>query len=134
MDEHKSKYEKGFTYFDDRGTKITLLEWVNVFNDSTNPNSILYRWKVKCEAFGIISEAWTDDCWIDVYTKKAFLNKQTNKILYYDQVDIIPKEENTYRLELIDELIEMYENPQNSNKEWKDAIIRVAREKGYGKK
>jgi hypothetical protein len=26
----------------------------------------------------------------------------------------------------------MYENPDNSNKEWKDAIIEVAREKGYG--
>jgi len=41
-------------------------------------------------------------------------------------------EENRYRVELISELIDMYEHPENSNEEWKKAIIEVAREKGYG--
>ena len=41
-------------------------------------------------------------------------------------------EESRYRVELIDELINMYEHPENSNDEWKKAIIEVAREKGYG--
>lgn len=41
-------------------------------------------------------------------------------------------EENRYRVELITELINMYEHPEDSNEEWKKAIIEVAREKGYG--
>ena len=41
-------------------------------------------------------------------------------------------EESQYRLDLINELINIYEHPEDSNKEWKDAIIGVAREKGYG--
>ena len=41
-------------------------------------------------------------------------------------------EEIQYRIDLINELINIYEHPEDSNKEWKDAIIGVAREKGYG--
>jgi tRNA uridine 5-carbamoylmethylation protein Kti12 len=41
-------------------------------------------------------------------------------------------EESRYRVDLIAELINMYEHPENSNDEWKKAIIEVAREKGYG--
>ncbi len=41
-------------------------------------------------------------------------------------------EESRYRIDLINELINIYEHPEDSNKEWKDAIIGVAREKGYG--
>jgi len=41
-------------------------------------------------------------------------------------------EESRYRVELIAELINMYEHPEDSNDEWKKAIIEVAREKGYG--
>ena len=41
-------------------------------------------------------------------------------------------EESRYRVELIAELINIYEHPENSNDEWKKAIIEVAREKGYG--
>ena len=40
--------------------------------------------------------------------------------------------ESRYRVELIAELINMYEHPEDSNDEWKKAIIDVAREKGYG--
>jgi len=41
-------------------------------------------------------------------------------------------EESQYRIDLINELINIYEHPEDSNKEWKDAIVSVAREKGYG--
>lgn len=41
-------------------------------------------------------------------------------------------EESQYRIDLINELINIYEHPEDSNKEWKDAIIGVARDKGYG--
>ena len=41
-------------------------------------------------------------------------------------------EDGQYRLDLINELINNIEHPEDSNKEWKDAIICVAREKGYG--
>lgn len=41
-------------------------------------------------------------------------------------------EESQYRIDLINELINIYEHPEDSNKEWKEAIIGVAREKGYG--
>jgi len=41
-------------------------------------------------------------------------------------------EENQYKVALIAELINIYEHPEDSNKEWKDAIISIARDKGYG--
>lgn len=41
-------------------------------------------------------------------------------------------EENRYRVELIAELIEMQEHPENSNIEYKNTIIAAAREKKYG--
>ena len=41
-------------------------------------------------------------------------------------------EESQYRIDLINELINIHEHPEDSNKEWKGAIIGVAREKGYG--
>lgn len=41
-------------------------------------------------------------------------------------------EENIYRVELITELINMYEHPEDSNEEWKKSIVEVARKKGYG--
>ncbi len=37
-----------------------------------------------------------------------------------------------YETDLINELINIYEHPEDSNKEWKDAIISRARENGYG--
>lgn len=83
----KSRYQKGFTFYDNRGIKVTLVEWVklpSVFGD-------LYRWKAKFEGLGVVADGWTDDKWIDVYTKKAFLNEQTHQIVYYDSVDITPK-------------------------------------------
>ena len=45
---------------------------------------------------------------------------------------LLSDEESQYRLDLINELINIYEHPEDSNKGWKDAIISVAREKGYG--
>jgi hypothetical protein len=38
-------------------------------------------------------------------------------------------EESRYRVELIAELINMYEHPENSNDEWKKVIVEMAREK-----
>lgn len=83
-----SKYEPGFSYRDNRGAKITLLEWIKIDHSLMNDK---YRWRIKCELLGIETLAWTDDCWIDLYTGKAFLNEQTHQITYYDDVVIIPK-------------------------------------------
>jgi hypothetical protein len=45
---------------------------------------------------------------------------------------LITKDDFEYMRTLIDELINIFENPQDSNLEWKKAIIEVARDKGYG--
>lgn len=79
----KTNYKAGFVYYDSRGTKCTLIKWISLGID--------YRWKTKFEQFGVSSYGWTDDCWLDVATKKAFINEQTHKIVYYDEVNIIPK-------------------------------------------
>ena len=34
--------------------------------------------------------------------------------------------------DLINELMDMYEHPENSNKEWKDEVIKTAKEHGFG--
>lgn len=83
----KSRYEKGFSYFDGRGTKVTLVEWVKVGSGIMEH----YRWKTRNEFAGITFDAWSDDCWIDLYTGKCFLNERTHQMVYYDSVDIIPK-------------------------------------------
>jgi hypothetical protein len=75
----ETKYDAGFTYYDTRGCKCTLLEWTNG------------RWRTSFEWLGVTAEGWTDDCWIDLYTGKAFLNEQIHQIVYYNDVDIIPK-------------------------------------------
>ena len=77
MDFKTTKYKAGFSYYDNRGIKNTLLKWIKV-------DANLYRWSIKCEWMGVTELAWTDDCWIDVYTKKAYLNERTHKIVYYD--------------------------------------------------
>ena len=47
---------------------------------------------------------------------------------------LITKDDFDYMTSLIDELIDIFENPQDSNLEWKKGIIEVARDKGYGLK
>jgi hypothetical protein len=80
----KTNYKAGFSYYDSRGTKCTLIKWESI-------GMGFYRWKTRFEQFGISSMGWTDDCWIDLYTGKAFLNERTHQITYYDEVDITPK-------------------------------------------
>lgn len=83
----KTNYKKGFSYYDSRGVKCTLVKWEK---QGQFPFSE-YRWKTRFEFMGVSTTGWTDDCWIDLYTGKAFLNEQTHEITYYDEVDIIPK-------------------------------------------
>lgn len=45
---------------------------------------------------------------------------------------LITKDDFEYMRTLIDELIDIFENPEDSNIEWKKGIIEVARDKGYG--
>lgn len=80
-----TKYKSGFVYYDSRGVKNTLLKWTRV----TKPGTLFYdhdeyRWRVKMEFCGVIAYGWTDDCWIDLYMHKAYLNEQLHKIVYYD--------------------------------------------------
>lgn len=82
MAQDKSRYEKGFSFYDNRGAKLTLVEW--------GMYGFKYRWRCKIEWMGVTAEAYTDDCWIDVYTEKAFLNERTHQIVYYDSVIITP--------------------------------------------
>lgn len=80
-----TRYKSGFTYYDNKGVKNTLLKWVKVgtwFGVDT------YRWRVKAEFLGVSALVWTDDCWIDVYTQKAYLNERTHKIVYYDSIEV----------------------------------------------
>jgi len=44
-----------------------------------------------------------------------------------------PETEIEYQRDLIAELINMQLNPSHSNQEWKDQVISVAKEKGYGR-
>lgn len=77
--EGKTNYKKGFTYHNNRGEKCTLIAFING------------RWKTKFQIYGVYAIGWTDDCWIDIATGKAFLNEQTHQIVYYDEVEIINK-------------------------------------------
>jgi predicted small secreted protein len=74
-------YKEGFTFYDDRGVKATLLKWTyngKMFGVDT------YRWRTNWEYAGVSSLGWTDDCWIDLYTGKAYYDKKNMKIVYYD--------------------------------------------------
>ena len=63
---------------------------------------------------------------------ETLLNHETQPIANVLLAVRCSDEESQYRLDLINELINIYEHPEDSNKEWKDAITGVAREKGYG--
>lgn len=80
----KSRYEKGFSFYDYRGAKMTLVKWTNV------GQGFGYRWTVKVEWLGVTADGWTDDQWIDLYTGKCFLNERTHQMVYYDSVIITP--------------------------------------------
>lgn len=62
MDFKPTKYKSGFIYYDKKGYKNTLINWVKV-------GEILgvdvYRWTVKIEIAGVSALAWTDDYWIN---------------------------------------------------------------------
>lgn len=76
-----TKYKAGFKYTTQRGEKMTLIEYIK---DGQLFGVDLYRWRVKIEWLGVSVVAWTDDCWIDVATKKAYLNEKLHKIIYYE--------------------------------------------------
>ncbi len=81
----KTNYKTGFSYYEPGriDVKVTLIE----FHKDRDGRP----WKMKVECMGTIVYGWTDDSWIDLYTDKAFLNAQTHQIVYYDEVNIIPK-------------------------------------------
>lgn len=83
----KTNYKPGFTYYDSRGIKCTLIKWEKVGGMIANER----RWRAKFECMGETSYGWTDDCWIDLYTGKAFLNERNHQIIYYDEVNITLK-------------------------------------------
>lgn len=64
-----------------------------------------------------------------MYENKTFCDKNNDLSMFR-----CSDEESRYRVELIAELINMKEYPENSNQEFKNSIIQVAREKGYGEK
>jgi len=75
---------------------------------------------------------------INIETGSGSLSDYWNMVLKVaEDMFIVEKitddEETKYKKDLINELIDIYENPDNSNKEWKDIIIKNARDKGYGK-
>lgn len=75
-----TKYKSGFEYTTNHQEKAILLKWVYSHNEM---GIKIYRWRVKIKKFGISAIVWTDDCWIDLSTNKAYLDKQKNEIIYY---------------------------------------------------
>src|SRR5688572_7324193 len=67
-DRKPTSYKAGFVYYDGQGIKTTLLKWVNT-GKWLGVNE--YRWRTRLDVGGLSVLAWTDDCWIDVYTGKA---------------------------------------------------------------
>ncbi len=78
----QTAYSVGFTYYNEQGLKTTLIKWVKT---GTWLGVDMYRWRIKIEFGSQNILAWTDDCWIDVATGKAYLNTQLHKIIYYDK-------------------------------------------------
>lgn len=73
-------YKVGFSFTNQRGEHWKLLEWKK---NGEIMGVDAYRWWCEVKWLGITTNMWTDDCWIDVATKKAYLNEQTHKIIYY---------------------------------------------------
>lgn len=75
-----TKYKPGFVYYDNNGFPTTLLSWVkagSLYGVDT------YRWRIKINLMGGVETlAYTDDCWIDVRTGKAYIDKDY-QIKYY---------------------------------------------------
>ena len=84
VDNKPTKYKPGFTYYNDCGNKITLIEYKKVATDFYGIDD--YRWRALSEMVGteIKYLIWTDDCWIDLYTDKAYYDRRNHKIVYYD--------------------------------------------------
>lgn len=86
-----TKYKSGFTYYDDHGVKTTLIKWENVsqayYENRIKVYPALWRWSTKLEFAGVVikGKTWTDDCWIDVYTGKAYLDEKKHQVVYYNK-------------------------------------------------
>lgn len=74
------KRPDGFEYYDNDG-KVTITGWKQLGHFEE------YRYTFKKEAFGVVVNGMTDDCWIDYYTGEAFM--KDNKIIRFDEVTII---------------------------------------------
>lgn len=80
-----TKYKPGFTFYDDYGTKITLVKWEEIPLMSWRT---IHRWRARFERGGYSALGWTDDCWIDLYTGKAYYDRRNHRIVYYDSLNI----------------------------------------------
>jgi len=84
-----------------------------------------------------IMEDWEKTAYLDELggpTVGEFIDRMNRMNIIDNDIDneCINNTETEYMKDLIGELIDMYENPLDSNDEWKSAIVRMAREKGYG--
>lgn len=70
----------GFEYYDNDG-KVTITGWEQMGWE--------YRYTFKKEAFGVVVEGFTDDCWIDYYIGEAFM--KDGQIIRFDTVIITDK-------------------------------------------
>lgn len=74
-----SRYKPGFRFYDN-DRKVTLLKFIDVGMGH-------FRWKAQFELLGVKAIGFTDDCWIDLYTGKCFLDERRHKIVYYDSLE-----------------------------------------------
>jgi len=61
-----------------------------------------------------------------------FISWSQTYLFWLEEKEIPTDEDEEYRFDLINELMDFHERPENSNKEWKNNIVEVARSKGYG--
>lgn len=74
-----SRYKSGFVFYE-HGTKVTLLKWIDVGHG-------MYRWKANFQLGNISGIGYTDDCIIDLYTDKAYIDTRRQKIIPYDSLE-----------------------------------------------
>ena len=74
--------------------------------------------------------------WLKDQLPSLFMNDSGHYKSIFDKALEIERDqtqkENKYQFNLICELIDIIENPEHSNQIWKDVIIEISKEKGYG--
>jgi hypothetical protein len=75
-----TKYKSGFNYKNESGFKVTLLNYLKIYNKF---GVDIYRWQVLIQIKGdqeIIT--FTDDYWIDIASNKAYYDIMKAEIVY----------------------------------------------------